>query len=42
MRRDYPVHNLIDEATGNERAFALVPLEEITQEPAQRSLIQRV
>jgi hypothetical protein len=42
MKRKYPVHNLIDEDTGTERAFALVPLEEIEQEPAQRSLIKRV
>jgi hypothetical protein len=42
MKRNYNVHNLIDETTGNERAFALVPLEEVEQLPAQRNLIQRV
>ena len=42
MRKNYPVHNFIDESTGDERQYALVPIEEIEQEPAQKTLIQRV
>ena len=42
MRKNYPVHNFIDENTGDERQYALVPIEEIEQEPAQKTLIQRV
>jgi hypothetical protein len=42
MKRDYQTHKFRDEATGEERDYALVPLDEVDQTPAQQNLIQRV
>lgn len=42
MRRKYAVQKFLDESTGGERDFALVPLDELEQPPAQRNLIQRI
>ncbi len=42
MKRNYQTHKFLDESTGEERQYALVPLEEVEQTPAQQNLIQRV